>query len=341
MSPSNVVLPPRTVREVEVTESDMPDGFPLPDEDDLGSVDSSNLSYLESQYLQFLESPDSVTSDWRAYFQHVAEAQARHGEDVNLFRAPQVGNGSVVSPMQLEYAILQERVDRLIRNYRVMGHYAADIDPLGQPRTKIPELDPVNCGFSSADMERHFSTVSASGPNLRTLGEIVLWLRNTYCRSIGVQFMHIDDLSVREWLQQRMEATENRIELTGEEQRRIYKRLSDAVVFEEFILKKFTGAKSFSLEGAETLIPLLELAIYKAADQGFEEIVLGMAHRGRLNVLANTLHKPFAEIFNEFEDNYLPMSTHDGDGDVKYHLGFSARDDRRRRQRPPVGRAQP
>ncbi len=320
MSPSNVALASRTVREVEVTEL-ASNGFPHSDQDDLGSFDSSNLSYLESQYLQFQESPDSVSPDWRIYFQQIADAQAKYGDEVDLFRAPRMGNGSVVSPVELEYAILQERVDRLIRNYRVMGHYAADIDPLGQPRTKVPELEPANCGFSPADMERQFSTMAASGPNLRTLGEIVIWLRNTYCRSIGVQFMHIDDLPVREWLQKRMEATENRIELTREEQRRIYKRLSDAVVFEEFILKKFQGAKSFSLEGAETLIPLLELAIYKAADQGFEEIVLGMAHRGRLNVLASIMGKAPRAIFREFADLDPELNT--GRGDVKYHLGYS------------------
>ncbi len=314
-----MVLPSRTVREVEVMES-ASDGSPT-DQGQLGSVDSSNLSYLESQYLQFLESPESVSPEWRDYFQHIAETQARYGDEVDLFRAPKMGNGSVVSPMELDYAILQERVDRLIRNYRVMGHYAADIDPLGQPRAKVPELEPANCGFSAADMERQFSTMASSGPNLRTLGEIVIWLRNTYCRSIGVQFMHIDDLPVREWLQRRMEATENRIELTREEQRRIYKRLSDAVVFEEFILKKWQDAKSFSLEGAETLIPLLELAIYKAADQGIEEVVMGMAHRGRLNVLASIMGKAPRAIFREFSDLDPELNT--GRGDVKYHLGYS------------------
>lgn len=314
-----MVLPSRTVREEEVKES-ASDGS-LSDQSQLGSVDSSNLSYLESQYRQFQEAPESVSADWRAYFEQIAETQARYGDEVDLFRPPRMGNGSVASPIELEYAILQERVDRLIRNYRVMGHYAADIDPLGQSRPKIPELDPANCGFSAADMERQFSTMGSSGPNLRTLGEIVIWLRNTYCRSIGVQFMHIDDLSVREWLQRQMEATENRIELTREEQRRIYKRLSDAVVFEEFILKKWNDAKSFSLEGAETLIPLLELAIYKAADQGFEEVVLGMAHRGRLNVLSSIMGKAPRTIFREFSDLDPELNT--GRGDVKYHLGYS------------------
>lgn len=316
-----MAVAPRAAREVEATESASSNGFHQMDEASLGPIDGSNLSYLESQYHQFLEDPETVSAEWREYFQHIADMQAKYGEDVDLFKAPQMGNSSMASPMELEYAILQERVDRLIRNYRVMGHYAADIDPLGQPRMKVPELEPANCGFSPADMERQFSTMAASGPNYRTLAEIVIWLRNTYCRSIGVQFMHIDDLPVREWLQRRMEATENRIELTRDEQRRIYKRLSDAVVFEEFILKKWQNAKSFSLEGAETLIPLLELAIYKAADQGFEEIVLGMAHRGRLNVLASIMGKAPRAIFREFADLDPEMS--EGRGDVKYHLGYS------------------
>lgn len=316
-----MVLPSRAVREVEVPESAASNGHATQEEDQLGPVAVSNLSYLESEYQKFLEAPDSVSPEWRDYFKQIAETQARYGDQVDLFKAPRMGDGSVASPVELDYAILQERVDRLIRNYRVMGHYAADVDPLGQPRVKVPELEPANCGFTPAHMERQFSTMAASGPNLRTLGEIVIWLRNTYCRSIGVQFMHIDDLPVREWLQQRMESTENRIELTREEQRRIYKRLSDAVVFEEFILKKWIQAKSFSLEGAETLIPLLELAIYKAADQGFEEVVLGMAHRGRLNVLASIMGKAPRAIFREFADLDPELNT--GRGDVKYHLGYS------------------
>ena len=207
MSPSNTVVASPAAREVVATESAPSNGFHHMQDDDLGSVDSSNLSYLESQYLQFQESPETVSAEWREYFQHIADHQAKYGDDVDLFRAPRMGNSSMASPVELEYAILQERVDRLIRNYRVMGHYAADIDPLGQPRMKVPELEPANCGFSPADMERQFSTMAASGPNYRTLAEIVIWLRNTYCRSIGVQFMHIDDLPVREWLPRRMEAT--------------------------------------------------------------------------------------------------------------------------------------
>ena len=283
----------------------------------------SNLTYVEALYLDYLNDPSSVTHDWQVYFQQIVDSQTRAGgelHDPSLFRAPSVGTG-VVSPIQLDYAILQERVERLIRNYRVMGHYVADIDPLGQPRPKVAELDPFSCGLTEADMERQVSTMSATGQNFRTVREVTQWMRNTYCRSIGVQFMHIDDMKVREWLQNRMESTENRIQLTLQEQKRILKRLSDAVVFEEFILNKFKGAKSFSLEGAETLIPLLELAIYQAADQGVEEIVLGMAHRGRLNVLASIMGKAPRAIFREFADLDPELNT--GRGDVKYHLGYS------------------
>src|SRR4029077_2639186 len=132
------------------------------------------------------------------------------------------------------------------------------------------------------------------------LRELITRLRNTYCRSIGVQYMHIDDLAVRRWLQRRMESTQNRVQLTRDEQLRILTRLTDAVTFEEFIRKKFTGAKSFSLEGSESLIPLLDLALEKAAEQGIKQIVMGMAHRGRLNVLANVMGKSASQIFREF-----------------------------------------
>ena len=148
-------------------------------------------------------------------------------------------------------------------------------------------------------------------------------LRATYCQSIGVQYMHIDNLSIRRWLQQTNgTGTANRLHLTREEQLRIFTRLTDAVTFEEFIRKKFIGAKSFSLEGSESLIPLLDLAIEKAAAQGIQEIVLGMAHRGRLNVLANIIGKSPREIFREFADNDPQLYV--GRGDVKYHLGYSS-----------------
>src|SRR5262249_39838246 len=219
-------------------------------------------------------------------------------------------------------ALLQERVDRLVHAYRVRGHIVAHVDPLGQPRPAPPELDPGFYSLSDADLDRPVAASTSGSSKVRTPRQIVQQMRNTYCRFIGVQFMHIDELSVRRWLMQRMEATQNRLTLRRDEQLRILMRLSDAVVFEEFLQKKYMGAKSFSLEGAESLIPLLDLVFEKAGNDGVEEIVLAMAHRGRLNVLANVMGKQPRAIFREFED--VDPELYAGRGDVKYHLGHSS-----------------
>jgi 2-oxoglutarate dehydrogenase E1 component len=292
---------------------------------------SENLEFAEQLYHQYLRDPSSVSADWRRFFDQFgretgAPAHFRLGPSFSqpsLFHlaAPAGGNGTSTATA-LHAAALQERVDQLIRNYRVRGHIVARVDPLGQPTPEPPELDPSYYGFTENDLDRAFSTTMARGPNSRTLREILRWLRNTYCRAIGVQFMHIDDLAVRQWLQDRMEGSENRIALSRETQLRIFERLTDAAVFEEFIQKKFVGAKSFSLEGAESLIPLLDMAIERSGEDGVEEIVLAMAHRGRLNVLANILGKSPREIFREFED--ADPELHIGRGDVKYHLGYSS-----------------
>lgn len=229
----------------------------------------------------------------------------------------------VSSPSQGEdrVAFLQDRVDQLVRAYRVRGHLMAEIDPLGRPRPGLPELDPHFYHLTEADLDRSFSTDTIEGPQSMSLRQIIKRLRNTYCRAIGVQFMHMDDLRVRQWLQVRMEGTENRIQLDRRQQMRIYRQMTTAAVFEEFIQKRFLGAKSFSLEGSETLIPLLEMAIERAASHEIDDVVLAMAHRGRLNVLANIMGKSPQKIFREFAD--LDPELHVGRGDVKYHLGHS------------------
>ena len=221
-----------------------------------------------------------------------------------------------------DVAVRQDRVDQLIRAYRVRGHMVAQIDPLGLPRADQPELDPSFYGLTEADLDREFSSRTIQGYETLTLRQILERLKNTYCRSIGVEFMHIHDLGLKNWLQDRMESAENRVQLGREEQLRIYTKLSDAVIFEEFIQKKFLGAKSFSLEGTQSLIPLLEMAIERSAEHGVDEIVLGMAHRGRLNVLANIMGKSPRDIFREFEDKDPELYL--GRGDVKYHMGYSS-----------------
>jgi 2-oxoglutarate dehydrogenase E1 component len=218
-------------------------------------------------------------------------------------------------------AFLQDRVDQLVRAYRVRGHLMAEIDPLGRPRPGLPELDPRFYHLTEEDMDRSFSTDTIEGPQSMSLRQIIKRLRNTYCRSIGVQFMHMDDLRVRQWLQVRMEGCENRIQLDRRQQLRIYRQMTTAAVFEEFIQKRFLGAKSFSLEGSESLIPLVEMAIERAAAQEIDDCVLAMAHRGRLNVLANIMGKSPQQIFREFAD--MDPELHVGRGDVKYHLGHS------------------
>ena len=218
-------------------------------------------------------------------------------------------------------AFLQDRVDQLVRAYRVRGHLMAEIDPLGRPRPGLPELDPQFYHLTEEDMDRSFSTDTIEGPQSMSLRQIIKRLRNTYCRSIGVQFMHMDDLRVRQWLQVRMEGCENRIQLDRRQQLRIYRQMTTAAVFEEFIQKRFLGAKSFSLEGSESLIPLLEMSIERAAAQEIGDVVMAMAHRGRLNVLANIMGKSPQRIFREFAD--MDPELHVGRGDVKYHLGHS------------------
>jgi 2-oxoglutarate dehydrogenase E1 component len=294
-------------------------------------LNSQSLPFVDRLFADFVADPTTVPSDWRRYFAGLSRDAAtsiaspilpsRETRSAISAHSPEGSRDGRATAADRELASRQERVDQLIRNYRVRGHIMADIDPLDQPRPRPPELDPAHYGFTEADFDREFSTRTTQGPRQRTLRDILRWLQNTYCRTIGVQFMHIDDHVVREWLQGQMEEGENRIQLGRRQQLRILERLTDAAVFESFLQTKFTGAKSFSLEGAESLIPLLDLAIERAGEDGVEEIVLGMGHRGRLNVLASVIGKSAREIFREFQDLNAPERT--GPGDVKYHLGYS------------------
>jgi 2-oxoglutarate dehydrogenase E1 component len=296
-------------------------------------LDIQSLAFADRMFEQYIADPESVSSDWREYFEQFSNG-AQTTEPPRSSRpdvarptparvtSPANGRNGQPRTAELDAAAKQERIDQLVRNYRVRGHIAADLDPLDRPRPNPPELDPSFYGFTEADYDREFVTRSEKGMKKRSLRDIIRWLRNTYCRAIGVQFMHIDDHVVREWLQTRMEETENHINLSREEQIRIFERLTAASVFESFLETKFTGAKSFSLAGAESLIPLLDLAIEQAGADGVREIVMAMAHRGRLNVLANVIGKSPREIFREFQDLESPGRT--GPGDVKYHLGYSS-----------------
>jgi 2-oxoglutarate dehydrogenase E1 component len=267
-----------------------------------GSVaTAANLEVIEAAYQCWRRDPASVDPSWRYFFEGFELGSARPAVDGSL----QIG------------------VVRLIYAYREIGHFLAHLDPLSEPRTTHPLLELSEFGLSEADLGRTVDTAPFIGLGPATLRELLKALRDTYCRKIGVEYMHIQDRRIRHWLQERMEPTRNRPDFDRARKVRILKSLDYAELFERFLHTRYTGQKRFSLEGAETLIPILEAIVEKAPESDVREIVLGMAHRGRLNVLANILRKPYEEIFAQFEDKYLPEMM-DGDGDVKYHLGFSS-----------------
>lgn len=236
--------------------------------------------------------------------------------------SPSGSTGNQTVDQALWMARIQDRIDQLVREYRVRGHLIAQLDPLGLHERASPELSPQRYGISDQDLARPFDSSILENVSGSTLDVVLKKLQQTYCRSIGAQFMHIDNRNIRDWLQRRMETTENRLDLSHERQRRIYTRLADASIFEEFVRRKFVGAKTFSLEGAESLIPLLDLALEKAGQHKVQEVVMGMAHRGRLNVMANILKKRAMNIFWSFDDPTPELSR--GGGDVRYHLGYSS-----------------
>ena len=292
-----------------------------------------SLAFVEGLYEDYLHDRDSVPDDWGRYFDTLdGNGTANHApvrirpsfKPASLFNPSRGNGGTITAPGEAEdiqrACELQHKVDHLIRNYRVRGHLMACQNVIGWKAPHMPELEPSYYGFQDHELDQEYSAESMAVQERLSLRQIVTRLQNTYCRSIAIQFMHIDDLEVREWLQERMESTENHLTVSRDEQLRTLTRLTDAVVFEEFIQKKYVGAKSFSLEGAESLIPLLDLSIEKAGSQGINEIIIGMPHRGRLNVLANIMGKDPAEIFREYEDKDPDQYT--GRGDVKYHLGY-------------------
>ena len=283
-------------------------------------LNGSSLAFAEEMYLAYLDDPQSVPEAWQRFFRDVPVNGLAGRDRVGpSFERRSLFRGGAASPAVDDTEGFQHRVDRLIRNYRVRGHRVADLNPLGREEFEVPELDPAFYGFTDADMDKPVLASSLQGAT--TLAGVIEALRETYTRSIGAQFMHIDNLAVRVWLQKRMESTRNHVSLSRDTQLRILTKLTDAAIFEAFIQKKYVGAKSFSLEGGESLIPLLDLAVEKAGRQGIDEIVFGMAHRGRLNVLANVLGKNPRQIFREFDD--VDPEMHRGRGDVKYHLGYS------------------
>jgi 2-oxoglutarate dehydrogenase E1 component len=287
-----------------------------------------SLAYIEKFYADFQRDPGSVPEEWREFFSATVNGDGGSSRLGPSFKSrsifdPVETNGSDRGGSRLDPQVssLSDRLQQLVHNYRGRGHLLAAVNPLGMTPPRLPELELDFYGFSESELNLLINTPTLHYDTPLTIREIFQRLRDTYCRSIGAQFMHIDDLNVRQWLQRRMEMSQNRRDVSRDEQLRILTRLTDAVVFEQFLRVKFPGAKTFSLEGCETLVPLLDLAIEKAGHQEVRNIIIGMGHRGRLNVLANIIGKNPCEIFSEFTD--AKPELWERRGDVKYHLGYS------------------
>src|SRR3954470_457157 len=294
-----------------------------------------NAPYVEEMYENYLANPGSVPDHWREYFDALQNVPAVDGSNardvphlpvVNAFaqRAKQGGTRVVVAAgADLETARKRTAVQQLIDAYRNVGVRWADLDPLKRAeREKIPELEPSFYGFFDADQEVVFNTSNTFfGKESMSLRELINALRETYCGTIGAEYMYISDQTHKRWWQQRLESIRSKPNFTAEQKKHILDRVTASEGLERFLHTKYVGQKRFSLEGGESFIASMDEIIQDAGSKGIQEIVIGMAHRGRLNVLVNSLGKMPGDLFAEFDHTAkkdLPS------GDVKYHQGFSS-----------------
>ena len=302
----------------------------MKEQSSLSYLYGTNVPYIEDLYEAYLSSPDSVDSQWRQYFDQVAAMPGNTPKDVahrpiqeafaNLAqqRGGAAAGGVDFAAMQKQVAVLS-----LISAYRSLGNRAADLNPLDRTHIRqLPELDPKTYGLTDADMNTpfHVGTDLSGSPKL-PLAEIIRHLKQIYCGPLALEYMHIPDTAEREWLQERLEANGARPQFDAETKRRILKEITAAETMERYLHTRYVGQKRFSLEGGESTVPALNHLIRASTEKGVQEIVIGMAHRGRLNVLVNTMGKAPQAIFDEFEgkvDAKFPS------GDVKYHMGFSS-----------------
>ncbi|HZF32964.1 MAG TPA: thiamine pyrophosphate-dependent enzyme, partial [Candidatus Angelobacter sp.] len=302
-----------------------------------------NAPFIAELYARYVEDPGAVDPSWQRFFAELQDdgrsvlrdlrgaswAPRRPAVIVNgtpAAAAPSVAAAGPSSVEAMKAAAKDSiRARMLIRAYRVRGHLEASLDPLElKPRERHPELDPKTYGFTDADMERPIYIDYLLGHETATLRQIVQAVRETYCGNIGVEFMHIQDPAQKAWIQERIEVSHNQTRFTDIGKRTILERLTAAELFERFLDRKYTGTKRFGLDGGESLIPALEQILKRGSQLGMNEVVIGMTHRGRLNVLANFMNKPYAAIFSEFQGNPANPEDVQGSADVKYHLGTSA-----------------
>ena len=297
---------------------------------DSSSFQGSNASFIENLYERFLENPDSVELSWQKEFKALQNGSAYetpHSPVVARFAelsAKSQGRLAQLQGFTEESVKKQASVSRLINHYRVRGHQIAYCNPLGKFAAKPADMDPAYYGLSVPDMDTLFDTGALFGEVDRLpLRDIIQNLKNLYGGSIGYEYMHIVDTQIRRWLIGRIESSKNKLVLNAENKKSILKLLTAAESIESYLHHRFVGQKRFSLEGGESLIVILDELIQSSGNNGVKEIVIGMAHRGRLNVLVNILGKSPASLFNEFEGTSA-LSPGVNSGDVKYHMGFSS-----------------
>ena len=319
-----------------------------------------NADYVEDLYARYEADPASVDAEWQAFFRSLKDertdvlrsARGPSWEQPNWPQRPQgelvaaldgdwrevekgvadkVKARAQVRGVELTTAEVQQATRNsihalmLIRAYRARGHFYANLDPLGlEPHKDEQDLDPRSYGFGDADMDRKIFIDKVLGLEFGTVREILAILRRTYCHTLGVEFMHISDPAQKSWMQERIEGPDKEISFTREGKRAILTKLIEAEGFEKFCDVKFTGTKRFGLDGGESIIPALEQIIKRGGALGVKDICIGMAHRGRLNVLAQVMGKPHRAIFHEFKGGSSTPNEIEGSGDVKYHLGASS-----------------
>ena len=296
-------------------------------------ISGGNADYVEALYEKYLESPNEVDQEWRDCFDKLPRVNGNIQPDVphatvraHFLELARQNRGAVratvADSLATDHERKQIRVVQLISAYRQRGHQKANIDPLGlMQREDVPDLDPAYHHLSAADFDTVFQTgVFYIGTDQATLGDIITALEKTYCGSIGAEFMHIVDTEQRQWIQKRMDGVRSSPEYSVDTKRHVLERLTAAEGLEKYLGSRYPGTKRFGLEGGESLIPMLDELVQRAGSYEAKEVVIGMAHRGRLNVLINTFGKQPSELFDEFEGKAIYNSS----GDVKYHQGFSS-----------------
>ncbi len=286
---------------------------------DFTHLSSSDNAYIDSLYEEF-KNGGEIDDSWNQFFKGFDFAVAKYPEIENM--DPTISGGtssSGTSDLDKEF-----RVFRIIQSYRARGHLLAKTNPIRERIDRKAYLKLEDYGLSESDLKKTFNCGEYLGLGKATLGQIINHMEQVYCKSLGIEFMHVQNTEMRRWFRDRVEKDKGLVNFPQEKKKRILEKLNESVVFENFLNTKYVGQKRFSLEGGENTIPALDAIINQAADDGVEEVVIGMAHRGRLNVLANTLGKTYEYIFNEFEGNIDPDAIY-GDGDVKYHLGFTSK----------------